>query len=56
MRTVQDLARHADPRTTMMVYTRSRMTVKEGAVEKLRETLTGGISHKNKSQPKLDLF
>src|SRR4051812_36286456 len=38
IRTVQELARHSDPRTTMKVYARARQTVKSEAVAKL-ETL-----------------
>jgi integrase len=40
IRTVQELARHADSRTTMKVYARSRMDTKVAAVELLRGTIT----------------
>ncbi|MBC8066015.1 MAG: site-specific integrase [Chlorobia bacterium] len=40
IRTVQELARHSDPRTTMRVYARSRESVKTEAVQKL-ELLIG---------------
>lgn len=36
IRTVQELGRHADPRTTMKVYARSRQQTKIAAIEKLR--------------------
>ena len=36
IRTVQELARHADPRTTMKAYARSRMPVKEEAITRFR--------------------
>lgn len=39
IRTVQELARHADPRTTMKAYARSRMPVKEQALENLRKLI-----------------
>jgi integrase len=39
IRTVQELARHADPRTTMKVYARSRQSVKEDAVARLQSAI-----------------
>jgi len=40
IRTVQDLARHADPRTTMKMYARSRHDVRKAAIANLRATVT----------------
>ncbi len=36
IRTVQQLAKHADPQTTMAAYARSRKPVKDEAVARLR--------------------
>lgn len=46
VRTVQELARHADPRTTMKLYARTRLPVKEAAVERLRAAITHTVTHK----------
>jgi integrase len=40
VRTVMELARHADLRTTMKSYARSRQATQKAAVEKLREAIT----------------
>lgn len=45
IRTVQELARHADPRTTMTAYERSRKPVKEEAVQRLRLAIVPDIGH-----------
>ncbi|MHB8638078.1 MAG: tyrosine-type recombinase/integrase [Fimbriimonadaceae bacterium] len=41
-RTVMELARHSDLRTTMKAYARSREVVKQEAVERLRNAITSG--------------
>lgn len=46
IRTVQELARHADPRTTMKAYARSRMPVKEEAIERFRGAMLGAAQAK----------
>lgn len=43
IRTVQELARHSDPRTTMAAYARSRQDVKEEAILRLRRTIVPNI-------------
>lgn len=45
IRTVQELARHADPRTTMKAYARSRMPVKQEAIEKFRNAMVASESN-----------
>jgi site-specific recombinase XerD len=40
IRTVMELARHGDVRTTMKAYARSRETVRRDAVEALRKAIT----------------
>jgi integrase len=45
IRTVQELARHADPRTTMTAYARSRKPVKDEAVKRFRLTIVPTIGH-----------
>ena len=45
IRTVQELARHADARTTLKLYARTRKSVKEAAVERLRQTISHTIDH-----------
>lgn len=43
IRCVQELARHADPRTTMKLYARSRKPIKEQAIEELRQAIVPRI-------------
>lgn len=45
IRTVQELARHADPRTTMAAYARSRKPVKDEAVARLRMAIVPNIGN-----------
>ena len=45
IRTVQELARHADPRTTMKLYARTRKPVKEAAIQKLQMAIGHKIEH-----------
>lgn len=45
VRSVQKLARHAYPRTTMAAYARSRKSVKEEAVARLRAAIVPNIGH-----------
>lgn len=45
IRTVQELARHADPRTTMKLYARTRKPVKEAAIQRLRSVIGHTIEH-----------
>jgi integrase len=47
VRTVQELARHADPRTTLSAYARARKAVKTEAVAKLRDAIVPNIGHKS---------
>jgi len=45
VRTVQELARHADPRTTLSAYARARKSVKSDAVAKLRGAIVPTIGN-----------
>jgi len=40
LRTVQELARHSDPRTTQAMYARSRTETKVAAIERLKSSVT----------------